>query len=239
MLLLFYFSLFWSASTECLSLCPCLCCLILFCLSVCWSGGLWLGRGYCWPCEWFHPTGVGLLASCRIVLGTWPPLAMNVANFLFHYKADAHCFSFFGLTDITHTTFHIIQIYAKNKFPPSIITVEQQSRMKLLRILLFWTLSQVKKQRSLFQNPLPLLSNDLFWVRHSFLQWAVPKSTLQRWIWGRGVTMVEFRGENYSSGVFFCLHEFCPWLWLLASCCHLLSMTCFFTIFCIRHSFFF
>ena len=28
--------------------CPCLCCLILFCLSLSWNRGSWLGCGYCW-----------------------------------------------------------------------------------------------------------------------------------------------------------------------------------------------
>jgi len=38
--------------------------------------GWQLGCGYCWPQGWFHPSGVGMLAKCRVVLGTRPPLAM-------------------------------------------------------------------------------------------------------------------------------------------------------------------
>ena len=44
--------------------CPCWCCLILFCLSLPWGGGSWLGCGYSWPRGWFHPAGVGQLYSC-------------------------------------------------------------------------------------------------------------------------------------------------------------------------------
>ena len=33
---------------------------------------------HCMATGWFLLTGVGLLANCRVVLGTWPPLAMNV-----------------------------------------------------------------------------------------------------------------------------------------------------------------
>ena len=29
--------------------------------------------------------GVGLSANCRAVLGTWPPLVMNVVNILIYY----------------------------------------------------------------------------------------------------------------------------------------------------------
>ena len=50
--------------------CPFLCCLILFCLSLRWGGGSWLGCGYCWPQGWFHPAGVWLLANRTVVLGT-------------------------------------------------------------------------------------------------------------------------------------------------------------------------
>ena len=58
-----------------------LCCLNFICLSLCWGGGSWLGCGYCWPWGWFHLAGVELLANHRFVLGTWPPLTMNVVNF--------------------------------------------------------------------------------------------------------------------------------------------------------------
>lgn len=50
--------------------CPCLCCLIFFCLSLHWGGGLWLGSGYCWPWGWFHPAGSESLAYRRVVLST-------------------------------------------------------------------------------------------------------------------------------------------------------------------------
>jgi len=33
-----------------------------------------------WPQEWCHPTGVGLLANRRVVLGTSPPHATNIVN---------------------------------------------------------------------------------------------------------------------------------------------------------------
>ena len=33
---------------------------------------------HCVATGWFLLIGVGLLANCRVVLGTWPPLAMNV-----------------------------------------------------------------------------------------------------------------------------------------------------------------
>ena len=43
----------------------------------------WVNCGYCWPQEWLHPAGVGLLANRSVVLATWPPLATNVVNL--HY----------------------------------------------------------------------------------------------------------------------------------------------------------
>ena len=60
--------------------CPCWCCLILIWSSLCWSGGSWLGCWYCWPQGLFYPAGVRLQANCRVVLGTWPPLAINFVN---------------------------------------------------------------------------------------------------------------------------------------------------------------
>ena len=60
-----------------------LCCLYFIWLSRHWSGGLWLGCGYCWTWEWFHPAGVALLANRRVVLGT--PLVTNV-NFTSNEK---------------------------------------------------------------------------------------------------------------------------------------------------------
>ena len=59
---------------------PCWCCLILIWSSLCWSGGSWLGCWYCWPQGLFYPAGVRLQANCRVVLGTWPPLAINFVN---------------------------------------------------------------------------------------------------------------------------------------------------------------
>ena len=180
-------------------MCPCLCCLILFCLSLCWGGGSWLCCGYCWPCEWFHPAGVWLLAGWKVVLGTWPPFATNVANFLFHYKPDAQCLFFGGAgggSDIPHATFHIIQIYAKTKFPPNVINVEPQSWMKLLWKLLFWTLSLVKKQTTLFQNPLPPPIQWCFVGHEQFPGNEQFPNQHCRGGWRGGVTMAEFRGEN-------------------------------------------
>ena len=51
LLLLFYFSLFdrLPLNVFLCDWCPCLCCLILFCLCLRWGGGLLLGCGYCWP----------------------------------------------------------------------------------------------------------------------------------------------------------------------------------------------
>ena len=51
LLLLFYFSLFDRLPLNVFRCdwCPCLCCLILVCLSLCWGGGSWLGCGFCWP----------------------------------------------------------------------------------------------------------------------------------------------------------------------------------------------
>lgn len=74
---MFYFSLFWLASTECLSV------WLVFMLShfvYLFVGGE-CGAGF-WILlttedRWFHPAGVGLLANHWVVLGTWAPFAAN------------------------------------------------------------------------------------------------------------------------------------------------------------------
>ena len=74
-------SFHWMTNFQC-DWCLSLCRLNLFYSSLRWGGGSWLCCGYYYPRGWFHRAGVGLLANCRVVLGTWPPLAMNVVNFL-------------------------------------------------------------------------------------------------------------------------------------------------------------
>jgi len=53
-----------------------------------WGVPSWLGCGYCWPRGCFHPTGLGLLANRRVVLGTWPLLPTNVVNFEKRYWGE-------------------------------------------------------------------------------------------------------------------------------------------------------
>ena len=50
--------------------CPYWCCLILFCLSLCGVGAHHWVVDIAGHWGWFHPAGVGLLANCRVVLGT-------------------------------------------------------------------------------------------------------------------------------------------------------------------------
>ena len=75
--------------------CPCLCCLILFCLFLHWSRGSWLGCGYCWAQGWFHPAG----------LGCWPTVGLFWAPDL-----HLHQMLFMDHKNKTCNKFEIIQI---------------------------------------------------------------------------------------------------------------------------------